>query len=64
MYVYNYIVPVNIESQIGSIYRHTSEHTQVAGTYMQVLGEGGTRLVRLQHSASFLDTILQVFSVC
>ena len=64
MYVCSYIALVNAETQTGIIHRYTSGHTQVVGTQTQVLGQGGTLLVRVQHSAPFLEAITYGFSVC
>ena len=47
MYVCSYIALVNTETQTGIIHIHTSEHTQAARTQTQVLGQGGTLLVRV-----------------
>ena len=64
MHICSHSVLANTETQTGIIHTYTSEHTQVARTQTQVLNQVGTLLVRVQHSAPFLEAIPQGFSVC
>ena len=49
----SFIVLVHTETQTECIYRRTSEHSQVRGTHMQVLGQGRTHPVRVQMLLGF-----------